>query len=168
MSADETQIGGDHYKRKVGQEHWNRAWDLYREVWFVLNITKYTERYRSKDGIKDLKKAKHYLEKLIELEEADAEKKILSTLSQEKASEGKETTEECCPESLVSGHMWFATSEVGTLKCVRCGKVDRLVDPSLVHGMDGRETLCGTPVVDGTYTVYSLYVTCPQCKEKFK
>lgn len=32
----------------------------------VANIIKYVWRYRDKDGIKDLRKAKHYLEWLIE------------------------------------------------------------------------------------------------------
>ena len=32
----------------------------------VANIIKYVWRYRGKDGIKDLRKAKHYLEWLIE------------------------------------------------------------------------------------------------------
>lgn len=76
VSANEHQVGGSHYRdaAKEGQQHWDRMWELYREAWFVGNITKYVERYRSKDGLKDLKKAAHYLQKLIELEEADAQK----------------------------------------------------------------------------------------------
>jgi hypothetical protein len=63
----------EHYKPDAtGKQHWDRAWEQYREAWFVLNITKYVERYRSKDGIKDLRKARTYLDKLIELEEAEA------------------------------------------------------------------------------------------------
>lgn len=63
-----------HYKKqeKEGKQHWDRMWDLYREAWFVGNITKYVERYRDKNGVKDLIKARHYLDKLIELEEQDA------------------------------------------------------------------------------------------------
>lgn len=70
MSANDEQVGGDHYRKAAsgGQQHWDRAWEKYREAWFVLNITKYVERYRLKDGIKDLEKARHYLDKLIELE----------------------------------------------------------------------------------------------------
>lgn len=33
------------------------------------NVIKYVCRFRAKNGLEDLKKAKHYLEKLIELEE---------------------------------------------------------------------------------------------------
>lgn len=75
-SANERQVGGDHYRAaaKGGKQHWDEAWEEYREAWFVLNITKYVKRYRRKGGIEDLKKARHYLDKLIELEEQDAKK----------------------------------------------------------------------------------------------
>lgn len=71
-TANGCQVGGTHYKNEVGEQHWDRMWRLYREAWFVGNITKYTERYRSKNGVEDLRKARHYLDKLIELEEAEA------------------------------------------------------------------------------------------------
>jgi hypothetical protein len=67
MSANERQIGGDHYK-KGGEEHWDRQWRLYGRGYFVGCITKYVERYHEKNGLQDLQKAQHFLEKLIELE----------------------------------------------------------------------------------------------------
>lgn len=70
MSANDTQVGGSHY-RKTGEQHWDRMWRMYREAWFVGNVTKYVERYREKNGLEDLRKARHYLDKLIELEEAE-------------------------------------------------------------------------------------------------
>ena len=69
MSANDRQIGGDHYK-KGGEEHWDRQWRLYGRGYFVGCITKYVERYHEKNGIQDLEKAKHFLDKLIELESA--------------------------------------------------------------------------------------------------
>lgn len=63
------QIRPDHYKTEAGEQHWDWMWRLYREVWFVGNITKYVLRYRKKEGLKDLRKALTYLTKLIELEE---------------------------------------------------------------------------------------------------
>jgi hypothetical protein len=63
-----------HYRKGGAQQHWDRMWDLYREAWFVGNITKYVERYRTKNGLADLQKAKHYLQKLIELEEEEGRK----------------------------------------------------------------------------------------------
>lgn len=75
-TANERQVGGTHYSQtaKGGRQHWDEAWDEYREAWFVLNIKKYITRYRKKDGIKDLEKARHYLDKLIEKEREDEAK----------------------------------------------------------------------------------------------
>ncbi len=67
MKANERQVGGDHYKI-VGEEHWDRVWRLWGRGYFVGQITKYLERYPQKNGLDDLKKAQHFLEKLIELE----------------------------------------------------------------------------------------------------
>lgn len=72
-SANERQVGGSHYKQGDKEQHWDRMWRLYREAWFVGNVTKYVERYLRKDGVKDLEKARHYLDKLIELEKAEQE-----------------------------------------------------------------------------------------------
>ena len=66
MSANEIQVGGDHYKVKTIQ-----PWDFIAANnlgFFEGNIVKYVTRWRDKAGVDDLRKAKHYLEKLIELE----------------------------------------------------------------------------------------------------
>lgn len=65
--ANSKQVGGDHYKTS-GEEHWDRIYRLYGPGYLVGCITKYVERYQKKNGKEDLKKAIHYLEKLIELE----------------------------------------------------------------------------------------------------
>lgn len=65
--ANEIQIGGNHYK-KGGEEHWDRVWRLYGRGYFVGCITKYVERYHQKNGVQDLEKAIHFIQKLIELE----------------------------------------------------------------------------------------------------
>lgn len=67
MSANDKQVGGNHYN-KDGEQHWDRQWRLYGRGYFVGCITKYVERYHLKNGVQDLEKAKHFLEKLIELE----------------------------------------------------------------------------------------------------
>ena len=66
-SALNKQVGGSHYKDKGIQPiiyiHAN-------ELGFCEgNVVKYVTRWRSKNGIADLKKAIHYLELLIELNE---------------------------------------------------------------------------------------------------
>ena len=65
--ANDTQVGGTHYKEQKLQP-WDAiaAWDC---GFLDGNVIKYVVRYRSKGGVEDLKKARHYLDKLIELEE---------------------------------------------------------------------------------------------------
>lgn len=70
MNANDRQVGGNHY-HKGGEQHWDRQWRLYGRGYFIGCITKYVERYPHKNGIQDLEKAKHFIEKLIELEKAD-------------------------------------------------------------------------------------------------
>ena len=65
-TANEIQVGGDHYKAKPIQ-----PWDFIAANqlgYFEGNIVKYVSRWKDKGGINDLKKARHYLDKLIELE----------------------------------------------------------------------------------------------------
>lgn len=71
MAANDRQEGGDHYKAPGKTEHWDfvAQHDL---NYFQGCITKYVFRYKNKNGLEDLKKARHYLDKLIELEEAAA------------------------------------------------------------------------------------------------
>jgi hypothetical protein len=65
-SALDVQVAGDHYKtlaiQPVEYIHANKI------GYFEGNVIKYVSRWRSKNGIKDLEKAKHYIELLIELE----------------------------------------------------------------------------------------------------
>lgn len=65
-SANDTQVGGTHYKSKAIQ-----PWDF-----IAINGIPYLEgcaikylcRWRDKGGIADLEKAKHYIDKVIELQ----------------------------------------------------------------------------------------------------
>lgn len=68
MSANDKQVGGNHYRKVEGEQHWDRQWRLYGRGYFVGCITKYIERYPDKNGMEDLLKAQQFLEKLIELE----------------------------------------------------------------------------------------------------
>jgi hypothetical protein len=72
MTANETQVGGDHYKDKAIQ-----PWDYItgNEMAYLEGcIVKYISRHRDKGGLEDLHKARHYLDKLIEVEEAKTPK----------------------------------------------------------------------------------------------
>jgi hypothetical protein len=67
MAANEKQIGGKHYKAK-GIQPWDYI--ISNELGYLEgNIIKYVSRYPEKGGLEDLLKAKHYLEKLIEVKQ---------------------------------------------------------------------------------------------------
>ena len=65
--AGDTQVAGDHYKKmKIQPVEYIHA----NGIGFSEgNVIKYVSRWRSKGGIGDLKKARHTLDLLIELEE---------------------------------------------------------------------------------------------------
>lgn len=71
MGANERQEGGNHYKTAGLPEHWDLV-IMYGWDYFQGQITKYVMRWRKKGGIQDLKKARHFLDKYIESEEAKA------------------------------------------------------------------------------------------------
>lgn len=65
-TANDIQHGGAHYKGKAIQ-----PWDFIAANgigFFEGNAIKYLTRWREKGGVEDLKKARHYIDKLIELE----------------------------------------------------------------------------------------------------
>ena len=66
-TANAIQIGGEHYKRR-GIEPWDYAAANNLDA-FQHAVVKYVTRYREKGGIEDLRKARHYIDKLIELVE---------------------------------------------------------------------------------------------------
>jgi hypothetical protein len=69
VSAKDYQIGGSHYKDKVIQ---SIEYILANNLDFCEgNVIKYVSRWRQKNGLDDLLKAKHYLEFLIERERND-------------------------------------------------------------------------------------------------
>ena len=63
--ANERQVGGSHYGLSNFQ-HWDLV-ALFKLDYFQGQITKYVMRWRNKNGLPDLEKAQHFLEKYIEL-----------------------------------------------------------------------------------------------------
>ena len=61
------QIGGDHYSKLAIQpvEYINAN----KLTYLQGNVIKYVTRYKDKNGVEDLQKAKHYIDLLIELED---------------------------------------------------------------------------------------------------
>ena len=69
-TANATQIGGNHYTSKAVQP-WDamQAWMSREEFAGYLrgNVLKYMARCNDKGGIEDVRKARHYIDKLIEV-----------------------------------------------------------------------------------------------------
>lgn len=69
-SALDVQVGGGHYKSLVIQPveycHKNRL------TICESNVVKYVTRHKSKNGLEDLRKARHFLELLAQLEYGEA------------------------------------------------------------------------------------------------
>lgn len=65
LPANDVQVGGDHYKKNAIQ-----PWDYITSNqlgYLEGNIVKYVSRWKDKGGRQDLEKAKHYLDKLLEV-----------------------------------------------------------------------------------------------------
>lgn len=67
-TANETQVGGGHYK--TAYEHWDLVAD-FNLNYFEGQITKYVTRHHKKNKRQDLEKALHNARKLVELAKVD-------------------------------------------------------------------------------------------------
>jgi len=64
MKLTDIQVGGEHYKNKKIQPI---TFIMENDLGFCEgNIIKYVTRYKDKNGLEDLKKARHYIDFLIE------------------------------------------------------------------------------------------------------
>ena len=67
VNALKEQVGGNHYSKLAIQPvEYITANKL---TYLQGNVIKYVTRYKDKNGLQDLEKAKHYIDMLIELEE---------------------------------------------------------------------------------------------------
>lgn len=74
MSADDYQVGGEHYQSEY--QHWNLC--LAVPVSYLGSAsTKYVSRWRKKSGLQDLHKALHYLNKQIESVDWEIKARVL-------------------------------------------------------------------------------------------
>ena len=62
--ANARQVGGKHYQTGAVQ-HWDFV-HMHKIPYMEAQIIKYVMRHQAKNGLEDLEKAKHFLEKLIE------------------------------------------------------------------------------------------------------
>ena len=79
MSANDSQVGGDYYKQ-MGVQPWEameawlspaqfRGFLLGSAIAYLARVN--TKGVDGKGGLQDIKKARHYLDKIIELEESN-------------------------------------------------------------------------------------------------
>ncbi len=70
MAANDRQIGGSHYQKTIQPWDAMKAWMTPEQFKGFLrgNVIKYIARCDDKNGLEDLQKARHYLDKLIEEE----------------------------------------------------------------------------------------------------
>lgn len=66
MAANERQVGGSHYQAGDKPQHWDIV-AMHDLDYFQGQITKYVMRWKKKNGLQDLQKAAHFLQKYIEL-----------------------------------------------------------------------------------------------------
>ena len=68
-----TKLRPDYYKGENGKDLFDVFEEEFPREWttgfYVLNLVKYVRRYKGKNGVEDLKKARTYLDRLIEFEE---------------------------------------------------------------------------------------------------
>jgi hypothetical protein len=69
--VDKKQEGGNHYKKvPLEYQHWNLV-IIHEWTYFQAQAIKYVMRYRDKGGVEDLRKAIHFIEKMIEMEKKE-------------------------------------------------------------------------------------------------
>ncbi len=68
QEPNDYQVAGTHYQT----ENKYQLWDLFVDIelnFFLANAVKYIYRCKNKNGLEDLKKAKHYIDKFFSLKE---------------------------------------------------------------------------------------------------
>lgn len=79
--ALDTQVGGDHYKKlKIQPVEYIVANNI---GYLEGNVIKYVTRWRDKGGVRDLEKAKHYIDMLMELQNQKAKAGMLELVQEE-------------------------------------------------------------------------------------
>lgn len=119
MSALDSQVGGGHYKDMAIQPieftHKNNL------NFCQGNVIKYICRYKNKNGLEDLKKVKHYVDLLIELEGYVVEKELPEDLQEIADSRiFKEVVSFFKSECITDGHN--ITKTISGYYCEDCEK----------------------------------------------
>lgn len=97
--ANKRQVGGNHYE-KLKIQPWDamQAWSTHDEFCAYLKLTAIKYLARDKNGLEDVQKAAHYLEKLIEVTREDLQKAAHSFVMFDKDMRDKSAAESPKPE----------------------------------------------------------------------
>jgi hypothetical protein len=136
QQANDSQVGGSHYQAKDGFQHWDLM-ILLNMPYTIGCATKYLYRWRDKNGIEDLKKAKHYLEKTLEM---------YSTINAWQGSR---------PLPIADGHI---PSTVGAVERMLCMMALNAFNPHLVV-INGLPATSGEQVLTEAIAVLGMYIT---------
>lgn len=129
-NANDRQVGGGHYMGSI--QHWDLAAQRNYD-YFQGQITKYVDRWKTKNGLQDLLKAQHFLEKYIELVQA-------GVITSPKEAEPSIPTEDDNPLAFYQMRELFETEgftmEGDFWRCKKCRgrfKVPVGVSPNKAH-----------------------------------
>lgn len=168
MSANNMQIGGSHYQS--GYQHW----DLIEEHgigYLEAAASKYVTRWRRKDGRKDLEKALHYTDKLIELHKRGVRppRGVASAAAVKRFGEINKLT--VTERSVV--HWLCRWSDLEHLEIARSGIVSLLSEcDTLPARTSGQDNPHGFNPKDDIYvdemqrTLKQSYVACEDCRNR--
>ena len=114
MNANSKQVAGTHYAVGSGYQHWDIVVDQQLN-YFEGQITKYVMRARKKNGMQDLEKAAHFLQKYMEVYSHYAPVKV------EAPGPATQSTSpiQCADENFaIEGYM---APNLARYKCKHCG-----------------------------------------------
>ncbi len=135
--ANFRQVGGSHYKTKHGLEHWDIV-NLFGLDYFQGQITKYVMRWRAKGGLQDLEKARHFLDKYIEVEQTKAGSNQ-STRTETTIGDTRQAMPSSYDRSQDSNEYWQNEGYYGDgtclYSCQKCKHQERAkLPPGVPHG----------------------------------
>jgi hypothetical protein len=137
MTANDQQIGGLHYKTG-GLQHWDIVL-MFGLGYFEGQITKYLFRWKKKGGVEDLRKARHFLDKLIESETVP-EHKLVATPEGDKGPKAIGPVPDYMQYVKPTGWVGFvfegADGDGFLFTCGRCRtkvRADQYVSPWMIH-----------------------------------
>lgn len=119
MVANQMQVGGDHYS--ADYQHWDWVADA-QVGYFEANATKYLSRWWKKNGVEDLKKAYHYIMKILDLVNDPVRCFVNTNLHVSEYSGDRQFANECFLKFVQSANV--PPNEKGIIIAIGCWRTD--------------------------------------------